>query len=135
MSSSVSEIKTALATALSTITGLRTYDRQPDQLNPPFAWPTLETIEYHGAMRAGLVTQTYKVSVVVGRAAERSAERALDQYLSYDQGGVRYAIEADTSLGGKARTCIVDSATAIQTIEGNDNTVYLAVEFRVIVYA
>ena len=107
MSATVGEIKTALATALGTITGLRAYDRQPDNLNAPFAFPSLETIEYHGAMSNGLVTQTYRISVIVGRAAERSAEDRLDTYLSYDQGGVSYAIESDPTLGGYARTSIV----------------------------
>lgn len=134
MSATVGEIKSALAAALGTITGLRAYDRQPDNLNAPFAFPSLETIEYHGAMSNGLVTQTYRVSVIVGRAAERSAEDRLDTYLSYDQGGIRYAIEADPTLGGYARTSIVESAGSIQTIDGNDTT-YLMIEFRVIVYA
>jgi hypothetical protein len=134
VSATVSEIKTALAAALGTITGLRAYDRQPDNLNAPFAFPSLETIEYHGAMSNGLVTQTYRISVIVGRAAERSAEDRLDTYLSYDQGGIRYAIEADPTLGGYARTSIVESAGSIQTIDGNDTT-YLMIEFRVIVYA
>lgn len=134
MSATVGEIKTALATALATITGLRAYDRQPDNLNAPFAFPSLDSIEYHGAMSNGLVTQTYRISVIVGRAAERSAEDRLDAYLSYDQGGIRYAIEADPTLGGFARTSIVESAGSIQTIDGNDTT-YLMIEFRVIVYA
>jgi hypothetical protein len=134
VSATVGEIKTALAAALGTITGLRAYDRQPDNLNAPFAFPSLETIEYHGAMSNGLVTQTYRISVIVGRAAERSAEDRLDTYLSYDQGGIRYAIEADPTLGGYARTSIVESAGSIQTIDGNDTT-YLMIEFRVIVYA
>jgi hypothetical protein len=134
VSATVGEIKTALAAALGTITGLRAYDRQPDNLNAPFAFPSLETIEYHGAMSNGLVTQTYRVSVIVGRAAERSAEDRLDTYLSYDQGGIRYAIEADPTLGGYARTSIVESAGSIQTIDGKDTT-YLMIEFRVIVYA
>jgi hypothetical protein len=134
VSATVGEIKTQLAVRLATITGLRAYDRQPDNLNAPFAFPSLESIEYHGAMSSGLVTHTYRITVIVGRAAERSAEDRLDTYLSYDQGGIRYAIEAVPSLGGYARTSIVESASSIQTMDGNDTT-YLMVEFRVIVYA
>jgi hypothetical protein len=135
MSATVSEIKKAISDAVASIDGVRSYDRQPDQINPPFAFPQLERIEYHGAMRAGLVTQTYLLSVVVGRAAERSSERLLDQFLSYDEGGIRYAIESDTSLGGFAQTSVVEEATAIRTLEGNDGTLYLSADFRVIVYA
>ena len=134
MSSSVSQVKAALAAAVGTISGLRAYDRQPDQLNAPFAFPTLEEITYHGAMGPGLVTHTYRITVICGRASERSSERFLDTMLSYDQGGIRYAIEADTSLGDVVETCIVESATNIGTIDGNDG-IYLTVDFRVIVYA
>lgn len=135
MSATVSEIKAALGSAIATIDGVRAYDRQPDQINPPFAFPQLERIEYHGAFQAGLVTQTYLVSVVVGRAAERSSERLLDQFLSFGEGGIRFAIESDPSLDGFARTSVVEEATAIRTLEGNDGTLYLSADFRVIVYA
>lgn len=131
----ISQVKAALGTALATISGLRTYDRQPDQLNPPFAFPTLDSVEYHGAMGPGLVTQTYTITTVVGRASERTSERLLDTYMSYGSGGVRYAIESDVTLGGVAQTSVVEQAGPIRTIEGNDNTIYLTTEFRVIVYA
>lgn len=133
MTATVGQVKTALATAAATITGLRTYDRQPDQLNVPFAFPTLSTIDYHGAMGAGSILQTYTLTVVVGRASERAAEDLLDQFLSYGSGGIRFAIEADTTLGNVVQTCIVESAGTIGTIDGND-TLYLMVEFRVLVY-
>jgi hypothetical protein len=42
-------------------------------------------------------------------------------------------VEADTTLGGVVQTCIVESAGTIGTIDGND-TLYLMVEFRVLVY-
>lgn len=134
MSATVGQVKQALATSLATISGLRTFARQPDQINAPMAFPTLQTIDYHQAMGNGLVTHTYAVTIIVGRASERASETLLDTFLSYDQGGVRYAIESDPSLGGVARTSIVESATQISSIEGND-TVYLTVDFRVIVYA
>jgi hypothetical protein len=130
----VSQVKAALGSAVATISGLRTYDRQPDQINPPFVFPTLENIEYHGAMGPGLVTHTYTLTTVVGRAAERTSERLLDTYMSYGSGGIRYAIESDVTLGGVAQASVVESAGPIRTIEGNDNTIYLTTEFRVIVY-
>lgn len=134
MSASVGEVKTALAAALNTITGLRAYDRQPDQINAPMAFPSLDSIDYHGAMGNGLVTHVYRVTVIMGRASERSSEDRLDTLLSYDSGGVRYALENDVTLGGVVRGTIVDSASQIQSIEGND-TLYLTCDFRVVVYA
>ena len=130
--SSVTSVKQALGTALATISGLRAYDHQPDQVNPPMGWPILDQIEYHGAMGPGLVTHEYRVMIVVGRASERAAQQKLDSYLSYDS-GVRAALEADQTLGGVAQSLIVQSASKISTIDANDGT-YLVVEFRVLVY-
>jgi hypothetical protein len=136
MSATVTELKNGIKTRLETITNLRAYAQQPDQVNPSvggIAWPTLESITYHGAMRAGLVTHVFTVSVIVGRAAERTAQALMDTYLSYD-GGIRAAIEADTTLGGYAKTLIVEEASNITTVDANDTT-YLTVDFRVVVYA
>ena len=135
MSATVTQIKQGIATALATIPGLRSYAVQPDNLNPPFAWPMLDTVTYNGAMRGGLITHVYTVTVVVGRAAERTAQNALDGYVSYDSAtSIRAALEADRSLGGVVQNLLVESANNISTTEGNDTT-YLRVDFRVVVYA
>ena len=57
----------------------------------------------------------------------------MDTYLSYD-GGIRAAIEADQTLDGYAQTLIVEEASNISTVDANDTT-YLTVDFRVVVYA
>ena len=135
MSATVTQIKQGIATALATIPGLRSYAVQPDNLNPPFAWPMLDTVTYNGAMRGGLITHIYTVTVVVGRAAERTAQNALDGYVSYDSAtSIRAALEADRTLGGMVQNLLVESANNISTTEGNDTT-YLMVDFRVVVYA
>lgn len=127
--SSVAQVKTAIAATLASISGLRTYDRQPDNVNIPMAFPSLRSIEYHGAMGNGMVTHNYDVTVIVGRASERSAEALLDTYLSFGSGGVRWALESDRTLGGTVDTSLVESAGNIQTIDANDTT-YLTVDFR-----
>jgi hypothetical protein len=135
VSATVTQIKQGIATALATIPGLRSYAVQPDNLNPPFAWPMLDTVTYNGAMRGGLITHIYTVTVVVGRAAERTAQNALDGYVSYDSAtSIRAALEADRTLGGVVQNLLVESANNISTTEGNDTT-YLMVDFRVVVYA
>ena len=133
MAASVNDVKVALGSALGTITGLRSYSYQPDQINAPMAWPVLDEVTYHDAMAGGLVTHKYRVGVVVGRAAERTAQKNLDSYLSYGTGGVRFAVEADATLGGVVQASIVESATNISNLEYGDQT-YLYVEFRVTVY-
>ena len=134
MSYSVTDIKTGISNALASIPGLRAYAQQPDNVNAPFAWPMLDSITYNGAMRGGLITNVFTVSVVVGRSAERTAQTALDGYLSYEGAtSVRAALEADRTLGGVVSNLLVESAGNIATMDGND-AVYLMVDFRVVVY-
>ena len=136
MSATVTQLKNGLKTRLDTITNLRAFAQQPDQVNPSvggIAFPSLESITYHGAMSRGLVTHVFTVSVIVGRAAERTTQALMDTYLSYD-GGIRAAIEGDQTLGGVAQTLIVEEASNISTVDANDTT-YLTVDFRVVVYA
>jgi hypothetical protein len=131
----VSQIKAGLAANLATVSGLRAYSYQPDNVNTPFAWPLLESIQYNGAMGGGLITHQFTVSVVVGRSAERTAQTLLDGYLSYKGAtSIRQAIESDRTLGGVVQDLIVESADNISTLEANDAT-YLAIDFVVTVYA
>jgi hypothetical protein len=131
----VSQIKAGLAANLATVSGLRAYSYQPDNVNTPFAWPLLESIQYNGAMGGGLITHKFTVSVVVGRSAERTAQTLLDGYLSYKGAtSIRQAIESDRTLGGVVQDLIVESANNISTLEANDTT-YLAIDFVVTVYA
>jgi hypothetical protein len=131
----VTEIKDGIATALRTISGLRAYAQQPDNVNAPFAWPMLDSITYNGAMGGGLLTHIFTVSVVVGRMAERTAQISLDGFLSYrGSSSVRQALESDRTLGGVVQDLLVESASNISTLDGNDAT-YLMVDFRVVVYA
>ena len=131
----VSQIKSGLAANLATVSGLRAYAYQPDNVNTPFAWPLLDSIQYNGAMGGGLITHKFTVSVVVGRSAERTAQTLLDGYLSYKGAtSIRQAIESDRTLGGVVQDLIVESANNISTLEANDAT-YLAIDFVVTVYA
>jgi hypothetical protein len=131
----VSQIKAGLAANLATVSGLRAYAYQPDNVNTPFAWPLLDSIQYNGAMGGGLITHQFTVSVVVGRSAERTAQTLLDGYLSYAGAtSIRQAIESDRTLGGVVQDLIVESANNISTLEANDAT-YLAIDFVVTVYA
>ena len=134
-STTVSQIKTGLAANLATVSGLRAYAYQPDNVNTPFAWPLLDSIQYNGAMGGGLITHKFTISVVVGRSAERTAQTLLDGYLSYAGAiSIRQAIESDRTLGGVVQDLIVESANNISTLEANDAT-YLAIDFVVTVYA
>ena len=131
----ISEMRDALATNLATIPGLRTAPELIDNPSPPVALVSLESIEYDQAYQRGLTLYTFTVIVIVGRAAERTAQRKLDDYLANDgEQSVKVAVESDRTLSGYAQDLRVVSAGSIGSIQVNDQT-YLAAEFTVTVYA
>jgi hypothetical protein len=136
MPATISQVKDGLKTAINTVSGLRAFDYQPDQVNPPFAWPTLDTVTYHQTgMNNGGVVMNFTITLVVNRASERTAQDQLDQYMNWDGAkSLRAAIEADRTLGGVCDDLIVTNAENLTNIDAND-TLYLAVDFKVTVYA
>jgi len=136
MPATISQVKDGLKARIQTISGLRAFDYQPDQVNPPFAFPTLDTITYHQTgMSSGGVVMNFTVTLIVNRAVERTAQDQLDQYMSWDgTQSLRAAIEADRTLGGVCDDLIVTNAENLTNIDAND-TLYLAVDFKVTVYA
>lgn len=136
MPATISQVKDGLKARIQTISGLRAFDYQPDQVNPPFAFPTLDTITYHQTgMSSGGVVMNFTVTLIVNRAVERTAQDQLDQYMSWDGAqSLRAAIEADRTLGGVCDDLIVTNAENLTNIDAND-TLYLAVDFKVTVYA
>lgn len=131
---SISDIRAGIATNLATIPGLRTSAEIPDNPNPPVAIVSLDSVNYDRAYAKGLVEYNFTVTVIVGRSAERIAQRALDTYISTGANSIKNAIELDKSLGGKAYDCRVASLNSIGSIQLNDNT-YLAADFTVTVLA
>lgn len=121
MPATVNEVATGLATALGTITGLRTFTYQPEQLNPPLAFPTIERINYHRAFAGGDVVMDWNITVIVGRYTDRTAHSLLDNYLSYSgTSSVRAAIEADRTLGGRVQTLILSDGASINAVTQGD---------------
>jgi hypothetical protein len=131
---SITDIRAGLATNLATISGLRTAAEMPDNPNPPVGIVSLDSVDYDQAYGKGLVTYNFTITVVVGRSAERTAQRLLDSYISTGEKSVKNAIELDKSLGGKAYDCRVTSLNSIGSIQLNDTT-YLAADFSVAVIA
>ncbi len=60
---SITAIREALATNIGTISGLRTSAEIPDNPNPPQAVVQLQSVNYDGAMKQGLTTYNFLVSV------------------------------------------------------------------------
>lgn len=131
---SITQIRTALATNLATITGLRTAAEIPDLPNPPMAVVSLNSVTYDGAFNKGLTTYNFGVTVIVGRAAEREAQRKLDGYISTGANSIKNAIESNQTLGGYAYDCRVVSMDSVGSLTISDTT-YLAADFTVTVIA
>ena len=135
MTATISQIKAGLATRLATISGLRTFAYQPDQLNAPLAYPMVEQVLYHRTMFNWLNEIVFTVTVIVARPTERPAEASLDAYVSpTGASSIRAAIEGDRTLGGIVDDCQVEQASGISSLSANDAD-YLSVDFTVRVYA
>ena len=131
----ISAMRTALATNLGTISGLRASAEVPDNPNPPIGVINLDTVEYDGAFNGGLTTYNFVVTVIVGRAAERTMQRKLDSYCApTGSQSVKVAIESERTLGGEAYDLRVERSNVVGSITINDQ-IYLAAEFTVTVFA
>jgi len=102
---SITQIRTALATNLGTISGLRTAAEVPDNPSPPIAIVNLDSVTYDQAYAKGMTNYNFTITVVVGRTAEREAQRKLDGYITPGANSVKNAIESDKTLGGYAYDC------------------------------
>lgn len=135
--SSVSAIADGLKARLATISGLRAYSYQPEQLNPPFAYPVLNGVTYHQTMGMGnAVTQyDWSVYVVVGRWVDRVAITNLDGFISPTGAtSIRAALEGDLTLGGACQDLIVASSANISALEQEDAE-FMQVSYSVTIYA
>jgi hypothetical protein len=131
---SISQIRTALATNLATIPGLRTAAEIPDLPNPPIAVVSLDSVTYDQSFAKGMTNYTFTITVIVGRTAEREAQRKLDAYITPGANSVKNAIESNKTLGGYAYDCRVVSMNSVGSVTISDTT-YLAADFTVTVIA
>jgi hypothetical protein len=131
---SITQIRTALAQNLATIPGLRTAAEVPDLPNPPIAIVALNNVSYDRAYANGMTNYTFVVTAIVGRSAEREAQRKLDAYITPGANSVKNAIESDKTLGGYAYDCRVVSMDSVGSLTISDTT-YLAADFTVTVIA
>jgi hypothetical protein len=129
----VSEVRQALAEKAGNVYGLRAYAYQPDDPRPPVAFVMLDRIEYDLNANRGADRSFYIITVIVGRANDRAAQKNLDQYL-VGSDSVKTAIEADRTLGGVVNTCRVTEARNYVAVNVGDTT-YLQVELEVEVIA
>ena len=127
-------MRTALATNMGTISGLRTYADIPDDPMMPAAVVQLGSVSYDQAFKKGLTEYSFVVTVIFGRLATKQAQRNLDALISTGTGSLKTAIESDRTLGGNAFDTRVEEMTNITSVTIGDIT-YLSADFAVTVFA
>lgn len=145
----ITAIRRGIATALTAISGLRTFAYIPDSVPTPAAIVGRPEVDFDRTMRRGADTIRLQVLVLVGRATDRRAQAALDAYFETGIGSIRLtdedgvyltteegtpivlevaaasvksAIEADPTLGGVCDSARVVRATGYgaYTVAGAD---------------
>lgn len=129
----IAAIRAGLAANLATIPGLRVSAEIPDQPNPPQAIISLSNVTFDQAFHSGLTQYNFQVTVLVGRVAEREAQRRLDAYISAGTASVKSAIESDRTLGNSCFDVRVSEMTGISAVSLEQT--YLSADFAVQVYA
>jgi len=128
-------MRTALASNLSSIAGLRTSDYVPDDPKPPVAVVMPPTIKFDLAMGRGLDEYEFVITVIVGKQSERAAQKLLDSLCApTGAGSVKTAIESDRFLAGECQDLRVTEMRGISSLI-IDQITYLAAEFTVQVYS
>lgn len=132
---SITLIRDGLARNLATISGLRTSADVPDNPTPPQAIVELQSVDYDGAFHQGVATYSFIVTVIVARAAERSAQARLNAFASTGAGGIKNAVESDKTLGGVAFDVRVEQMSNISAVSLGGDVSYLSADFVVTVFA
>lgn len=132
---SLTTIRQGIATNLATIPGLRVAAEIPDNPNPPIAVVMPNTITYDEAFGRGTSQYNFTVTVIVGRASDRIAQRKLNDYASPGEQSVKAAIESDKTLSGTAFDVRCESLSNIGAVSLGGETTYLAADFVVTAYA
>ena len=135
----VQAIRDGLQARLATIAGLRPFDVVPGEVPVPAAIVVPEDpfIDYLQAMQGGAVVLNFRITLLAGRATDRTAQDLLDQYLSAGtdaEKSVFNALRGDKTLGGAASDCIPFEAGDYGTTDVNGTSYYKA-DVRVRVHA
>ena len=130
----IAEIRAGLAANIATISSLRVAAEIPDNPSPPIAVIALNNISYDLAMARGTTLYNFTVTVIVGRVAERDAQRKLDAYAGDGERSIKTAVQSDRTLGGSAFDCRLSEMSTLGALNLGEQT-YLAADFAVQVYA
>ena len=130
----IAEIRAGLAANIATISGLRVAAEVPDNPSPPIAIIGLNSITYDLDFNRGMTVYNFTVTLVVGRVAERDAQRKLDAYAGNGERSIKTAVQSDRTLGGSAFDVRLSEMSTLGAYNLGE-TVYLAAEFAVQVFS
>jgi hypothetical protein len=117
-----------------TISGLRAAETIPDNPSPPIAIIALNNVSYDLDFNRGMTLYNFTVTLIVGRVAERDAQRKLDAYAGNGERSIKTAVQSDRTLGGAAFDCRLSEMTTLGAYNSGEQ-VYLAADFLVQVFA
>jgi hypothetical protein len=81
-----------------------------------------------------MTVYNFTVTLVVGRVAERDAQRKLDAYAGNGERSIKTAVQSDRTLGGSAFDVRLSEMSTLGAYNLGE-TVYLAAEFAVQVFS
>lgn len=130
----IAEIRAGLAANIATIPGLRVAAEIPDNPSPPIAVISLNSITYDLDFNRGMTVYNFTVTLIVGRVAERDAQRKLDAYAGNGERSIKTAVQSDRTLGGAAFDCRLSEMSTLGGVTIGEQT-YLAADFACQVFA
>ena len=110
---------------------IRGFDYYPDSFPAPAFIVANHTIDFDEAFGRGTDKLTVTCLMVVQRASERTARKALSTYVP----ALKAALEVDKQLAGAAQTLRVVSMTGYQALTSDTTEFRLAAVLSVEVYA
>jgi len=130
----IAAIRTAIATQLDTIPGLRATGTAPGQVNPPIAIVTPNTTGMfitYGETFDGAVSLAFQVYLLVSTASDRTAQALLDGYCNATgTQSVLACLQATPTLGGLVDYTAVIGAESYGNVDWNGVT-YLGAIFTI----
>jgi hypothetical protein len=94
----------------------------------------LNNVSYDLDFNRGMTLYNFTVTLIVGRVAERDAQRKLDAYAGAGERSIKTAVQSDRTLGGAAFDCRLSEMSTLGGVTINETT-YVAADFAVQVYA
>ena len=131
---SIAAIREGLAANIASISGLRVAAEIPDNPSPPIAIIALNNVSYDLDFNRGMTLYNFTVTLIVGRVAERDAQRKLDAYAGNGERSIKSAVQSDRQLGGAAFDTRLSEMSTLGSLQLGEST-FLAADFAVQVYA